>query len=156
MSVPRLILASSSRYRRELLERLQWAFEVHAPGVDEAALPAEAPQALALRLAVAKARAVAALHPDAVVIGSDQVAELDGQAIGKPHTHDRAAEQLVLMSGRHVLFHTAVAVVRADHDFERALLATVTVRFRHLDAASIENAEPQPPKAATYHGNTIV
>lgn len=138
MSAPRLILASTSRYRRELLQRLRLPFEVQAPGVDEEALPAETPQALALRLAVAKARAVAALHAEAIVIGSDQVADLDGQAIGKPHTHERAGEQLALMSGRRVLFHTAVAVVCGDRDFERALLATVTVRFRQLDAASIE------------------
>jgi septum formation protein len=138
MTLPRLILASTSRYRRELLQRLQLPFEVLAPGVDETPLPDETPTDLALRLAVAKARAVAAQHPGAVVIGSDQVADLDGQPLGKPHTHERAASQLAAMSGRRVVFHTAVAVVRADRAFERALLAPVTVRFRELDAASIE------------------
>jgi septum formation protein len=135
---PRLILASTSRYRRELLERLRVPFEVRAPGVDEAALPSEAPAALAARLALAKAQAVAARHRDAVVIGSDQVAELDGRTIGKPHTHERAREQLAAMSGRRVVFHTALAVIRAETAFERTVLAPVTVRFRHLAADEIE------------------
>ncbi|HLL12757.1 MAG TPA: Maf family protein, partial [Rubrivivax sp.] len=87
---PPLILASTSPYRRELLQRLRLPFEVMAPGVDEARLPAEAPAAMALRLALAKARAIAALRPDAVVIGSDQVADLEGLALGKPGDHDRA------------------------------------------------------------------
>lgn len=138
MPAPRLILASTSRYRRELLQRLRLEFEVQAPGVDETAQPGETPPALALRLALAKARAVASRHADAVVIGSDQVADLDGRAIGKPHTHERAAEQLAKMSGRRVTFHTAVAVVRPERAFERALLAPVTVRFRHLGSAEIE------------------
>jgi septum formation protein len=134
----RLILASTSRYRRELLERLRLPFEVRSPGVDEAALAGEAPAALAIRLALAKAQAVAAQAADAVVIGSDQVAELNGQAIGKPGTHERAVEQLTMMSGQRVVFHTAVAVVRRDQRFERTLLAPVTVRFRALRADDIE------------------
>jgi septum formation protein len=138
MSTTRLILASTSRYRRELLQRLRLPFEVRSPGVDEAALAGEAPAALALRLALAKAQAVAAQAADAVVIGSDQVAELNGQAIGKPGTHEHAVEQLTMMSGQRVVFHTAVAVVRRDRRFERALLAPVTVRFRALRAAEIE------------------
>jgi septum formation protein len=136
--LPPLILASTSRYRRELLQRLQMPFDVRAPHVDETPLAGEAPPALALRLALAKARAVSAQHRAAVVIGSDQVADLDGEPIGKPHTRARAREQLAAMSGRRVVFQTAVAVVRADRGFERALLAPVTVRFRVLDAASIE------------------
>jgi septum formation protein len=135
---PSLILASTSRYRRELLQRLRLPFEAHAPHVDETPQSGEAPSALALRLALAKARAVAAQHPAAVVVGSDQVADLDGVPVGKPLTHERAREQLAAMSGRRVVFQTAVAVVRADRSFERALLAPVTVRFRVLDAASIE------------------
>lgn len=138
MSTTRLILASTSRYRRELLQRLRLPFEVRSPGVDEAALAGEAPAALALRLALAKAQAVAAQVDDAVVIGSDQVAELDGQAIGKPGTHERAVAQLTMMSGQRVLFHTAVAVVRRDRRFERGLLAPVAVRFRALRADEIE------------------
>ncbi|MBW8892983.1 MAG: Maf family protein, partial [Burkholderiales bacterium] len=109
--MPALILASTSPYRRELLSRLRLPFEAVAPEVDETALLAETPAALAERLALAKARAVAARHPGAVVIGSDQVADLDGEAIGKPGTHERAVEQLRRMSGRQVVFQTAVAVV---------------------------------------------
>jgi len=135
---PRLILASTSRYRRELLERLRLPFEVQSPGVAETALPGEAPAALALRLALAKAEAVAARHPQAVVIGSDQVADLDGAAIGKPHDHDRAAQQLRAMSGRAVTFQTAVAVARGDAGFAKSLLAPVYVRFRALTDAEIE------------------
>ena len=136
---PTLILASTSRYRRELLQRLRLPFEVLSPGVDETPLPGEAPAALALRLALAKARAVAALRPNAVVIGSDQVADLDGLAIGKPGTHERATEQLRLLSGRQAVFQTAVAVVRVDSAFEQVVLAPVSVRFRALSDAEIEH-----------------
>ena len=135
---PALILASTSRYRRELLERLMLPFEVMAPEVDETASPGEAPQALARRLALAKARAVARLRPQAVVIGSDQVAELDGEAIGKPGHHENAVAQLRRLSGRSVSFHTAVAVACDAAGFEQARLAHVTVRFRALTDAEIE------------------
>ena len=133
-----LILASTSRYRREILTRLRLPFDVVAPGVDEAALPGEEPAALAQRLALAKARAVARLNPHATVIGSDQVADLDGQAIGKPGTHEGAVEQLRRMSGRSVVFQTAVAVVRAANNFEQCRLASVRVTFRMLAGAEIE------------------
>ncbi len=139
MTSPRLILGSTSRYRRELLERLRWPFEVVAPQVDETPRPGETPAALARRLALAKARAVAALHPDAVVIGSDQVADLDGAPIGKPGTHERAVEQLRAMSGRSVVFQTAVAVVCAASGHAGEVLVPVTVRFRPLDEAEIEH-----------------
>ena len=135
---PRLILASTSRYRRDLLQRLRVPFHVVSPEVDETPHAGEAPGALAERLAMAKAVAVASRHLDAVVIGSDQVAELDGLAIGKPHTHERATAQLRAMSGRRVLFHTAVAVVRHDRHFARGLLAPVMVTFRSLSDAEIE------------------
>ncbi len=135
---PPLILASTSRYRRELLERLHLPFEVMAPQVDETPQPGETPSELALRLAVAKARAVAQGRPDAVVIGSDQVADLDGLPIGKPGNHARATAQLRQLSGRRVVFQTAVAVVRADTGFEQTLLAPVTVHFRSLSDAEIE------------------
>ena len=107
---PRLILASSSAYRRSLLERLRLPFEVMMPDIDEAPLPGEAPEATALRLARAKAAAVAARAPGSVVIGSDQVATLDGAQIGKPGTHARALAQLQAMRGRRVVFHTALCV----------------------------------------------
>jgi len=136
---PPLILGSTSRYRRELLERLRLPFEVHAPAVDETPLPGEAPAVLAQRLALAKARAVSALHPDAIVIGSDQVADLDGVPIGKPGTHARAVEQLRSMRGRSIVFQTAVAVVRGSFGYEGTALASVTVRFRDPSDAEIEH-----------------
>jgi septum formation protein len=136
---PALILASTSRYRRELLERLRLPFDVRAPEVNETPLAGEAPAALAQRLALAKARAVAQQHPNAIVIGSDQVADLDGRPIGKPGSHERAVEQLRTMRGREVIFQTAVAVVRADTGFEGAALAPVRVHFRELDDAEIEH-----------------
>ena len=135
---PRLILASTSPYRRELLQRLRLPFEVVSPEVDETPQAGELPAALAERLAMAKARAVSNRHPRAVVIGADQVAELDGQAIGKPHAHDRAAAQLRAMSGRRVTFHSAVAVARLDRGYARGLVAPVAVTFRALDDAEIE------------------
>ena len=136
--MPPLILASTSRYRRELLQRLRVPFEVQSPGVDETARPEERPVDLALRLALEKARAVALRHPQAVVIGSDQVADLAGQAIGKPGTHERATQQLQQMSGQRVIFQTAVSVVCVASGFERTELAPVAVTFRHLSAAEIE------------------
>ncbi|MCY4746794.1 Maf family nucleotide pyrophosphatase [Pelomonas sp. UHG3] len=134
--MPRLILASTSRYRQELLARLRLPFDAMAPHVDEAALPGEAPAALAERLALAKARAVAAQHPGAIVIGSDQVADLAGEAMGKPGTHDAAAAQLRRMSGREVVFQTAVAVVAPG--FAAIERAEVRVRVRELSDAAIE------------------
>ena len=138
-TTPPLILASTSRYRRELLSRLRLPFETVGPEVDETPLPGEQPAALAARLALAKARAVAARRPEAVVIGSDQVADLDGEAIGKPGTHERAVEQLRRLRGRRVLFHTAVAVVCAQTGFERAVCSSVSVAFRALGDDEIEH-----------------
>ncbi len=139
MSAPTLILASTSRYRRELLQRLRLPFDVVAPHVDETALPDETPAALALRLALAKAQAVAVLHPHAVVIGSDQVADLAGQALGKPGGHERAVAQLRLMSGREVTFQTALAVVHQASGHAQAELAPVRVLFRVLGDDEIEH-----------------
>jgi septum formation protein len=136
---PALILASTSRYRRELLARLRLPFEVLAPQVDETARAGEAPATLAERLALAKADAVAALHPRAVVIGADQVADLDGRPIGKPGDHPRAVAQLRAMSGRSVVFHTAVAVRRADTGYARVLVAPVRVQFRALTDLEIDH-----------------
>ena len=135
---PLLILGSTSVYRRELLSRLRLPFEVHAPDVDETPRRGEEPAALAQRLALAKAHAVSCLHPDAVVIGSDQVADLDGQPIGKPGTHERAVAQLRSMSGRSLVFHTAVAVVCAHSAYVGTALVPVRVRFRELSADEIE------------------
>ena len=138
-SSPALILASTSRYRRELLERLRLPFDVVSPQVDESALPQETPAALALRLAEAKAQAVARRFPQAVVIGSDQVADLHGEALGKPGTHERAVQQLQRMRGHRVLFHTAVSVQRQDTGFVQTELCSVAVHFRALSDAEIEH-----------------
>jgi septum formation protein len=133
-----IVLGSTSPYRRELLSRLRVPFEVASPGVDETAQPGEAPAALARRLALAKARAVAAQFPQAAVIGSDQVAELRGQALGKPGSHENAVAQLRLMRGQSVIFHTAVAVLCLATGFEQVDLADVRVVFRDYDDAEIE------------------
>lgn len=133
-----LILGSGSVYRRQLLERLQHPFMVHSPEIDEQALPGELPSNLAMRLAHAKAHAVARQHPGAVVIGSDQVADLSGQALGKPMTHERAVAQLQAMQGQVVLFHTALTVVCQESGFEASDMAVVRVRFRPLSADEIE------------------
>lgn len=135
----RIVLGSSSPYRRELLSRLKVGFDVDVPDVDETPRPGEAPRDIALRLAVEKARAVAAKHPEAAVIGSDQVADLDGEPLGKPGTHERAARQLRRMSGRIVVFHTAVAVVCLASRFEQVDLAPVRVTFRKLGDEEIES-----------------
>lgn len=133
-----VVLGSTSRYRRELLSRLNIPFDVASPEVDETPLPGEAPRTLALRLALAKARAVAARWPEAAVIGSDQVADLDGEPLGKPGTHERAVLQLQRMRGRTVVFQTALAVVCQATGFEQVDLAAVKVRFRDLTDAEIE------------------
>ncbi len=138
MSSRPLILGSTSAYRRELLERLRFPFEVAAPDVDETPQTGERPPELARRLALAKARAVARRHPSALVIGSEQVADLGGEPLGKPGTHERAVEQLRRMRGRTVIFQTAVAVVCLETGLEQLDLAPVRARFRDLSDAEIE------------------
>jgi septum formation protein len=133
-----LILGSTSRYRRELVERLNLPFTTAAPDVDETPAPGEAPGDLALRLALAKAHAVAALHPDAIVIGSDQVSDLNGQPMGKPLVHERAVQQLRSMRGQTVMFHTAVAVVCKATGFEQSDIAVIKTVFRDLTDDEIE------------------
>ena len=138
-STPRkLILGSTSPYRRELLERLRLPFDVAAPDVDETPQAGETPKQLACRLAMAKARAVAAQFPAAVVIGSDQVADLAGVPLGKPGTHERAVAQLQQMRGNTVIFQTAVAVVCFETGFAQMDLAQVKVKFRALSDLEIE------------------
>lgn len=134
-----LILASTSTYRRSLLQRLQIPFRALPPQVEETALENEAPEQLVARLALAKARAVSAIHPDALVIGSDQVATLDGQAIGKPGNHERAATQLRACSGREVQFLTGLAVVCENNGFEELHVESFMVYFRELSDSQIEN-----------------
>jgi septum formation protein len=139
-TLPRqLILASTSVYRRQLLERLRIPFVVLSPEVDESALAGESPEQLARRLALAKAQAVATQHPESVVIGSDQVADLAGEALGKPHTHERAVAQLQRMRGHTVIFQTGVAVVCLATCFSQVDLAPVRVRFKMVTDAQIEH-----------------
>jgi septum formation protein len=142
---PRLILGSTSRYRRELLERLRLPFDVARPDTDETPLAGEAPEALGRRLARAKAANVAARHPEAWVIGSDQVAEFDGRPLGKPGNHAAAADQLRAMSGQSVRFLTGLCLMRGDGEILEALDCTV-VRFRALATDEIERylAAEQP------------
>lgn len=137
-SSPPLILGSTSRYRRELLERLGLPFVTDKPEVDETPQAGESPATLAQRLALAKAQAVAARHPGAIVIGSDQVADLNGQPLGKPGTHERAVAQLQAMRGHTVVFHTALAVVHAAAGLVLQDMADVRVQFRQLSDAEIE------------------
>ena len=133
-----LILASTSRYRRELLSRLGLVFDAVPPEVDETPAPGESPRPLAERLALAKAREVARRHPEALVIGADQVADLHGEPLGKPGNHERATAQLQRMSGQTVIFQTALTVCCLATGFEQSDLAAVRVRFRPLNAGEIE------------------
>ncbi len=149
--MPRLILASTSVYRRELLGRLRLDFTTARPEVDEQALPGEAPGALASRLAAEKAAAVAAQAPEAWVIGSDQVADLDGRALGKPGTLDQARAQLSAMSGRAVRFHTAVSLVGPGQRLHA--LDVTEVQLRPLTPLEIERylaAEPALDCAGSF------
>ncbi|NDZ12547.1 septum formation inhibitor Maf [Variovorax sp. WS11] len=134
-----VILASTSRYRRELLGRLRLPFDVQPPEVDETPLPGESPRALAERLALEKAMAVARRFPEAVVIGSDQVADLAGEPLGKPGDHARATAQLRRMRGQTLVFQTAVAVVCQANSFSQRELAPVRVVFRNYSDAAIES-----------------
>jgi septum formation protein len=134
-----LILGSSSLYRRGLLERLRLPFDVVTPDVDETPAASETPRELALRLALAKAQAVSARYPNAVVIGSDQVADFNGEPLGKPGTHARATAQLQRMRGNTVVFQTALAVTCQATGFSQLDLAPVTVKFRQLSDAEIES-----------------
>jgi septum formation protein len=134
-----LILASTSPYRRELLQRLGMPFQCISPDVDETALPDEQPQDLARRLALQKAQAVSPRYPESLVIGSDQVAALDGKLLGKPGTHSAAFEQLRSCSDREVLFFTGVALVCASSGLASTHVEPFTVRFRALHDAQIES-----------------
>jgi septum formation protein len=138
-AAPSLVLASTSVYRRDLLSRLGLAFTQIAPAVNETALTSELPTQTALRVAEAKARAVAnRAGPNSLIIGSDQVAELDGELIGKPLTHKKAAQQLLLLSGKTANFHTALVLLNADKGKTQAQLVSTAVRFRSLSAGQIE------------------
>jgi septum formation protein len=132
-----LVLASTSVYRRELLERLRLPFETFAPNVDEAPLPGEPPYATALRLAQAKAKAGVSSYPSALIIGSDQVADLDGMRLDKPGNRARAEQQLQQASGREVVYHTAVTLLEAATGRMREKLVPTRVKFRTLTPSAI-------------------
>lgn len=142
----KLILASSSIYRRELLTRLQMPFETISPEVDETPLADELPEDTALRLAQLKARKIALTHPDALIIGCDQVATLDNIQLGKPLTHANATKQLRMMRGREVTFHSALCLFNASTKVMLAEVVPYVVQFRALSDAQIENylAKEQP------------
>jgi septum formation protein len=132
-----LILASTSRYRRSLLERIAPPFEVHGPRVDESPLEGEAPRARAVRLSLAKARAIAERYPKAIVIGSDQVAALGSQLLDKPGDEDTCRNQLTALSGRTAQFFTGCAVIGIDAELRYEHLDTTTVAFRSLTDTEI-------------------
>lgn len=136
--MPQLILASTSPYRRALLDRLQLEYVTASPEVDEARLPGEKASDLVLRLAQAKARAVAPRFPDGLIIGSDQVAALDDRILGKPLTHERAVEQLRMLSGRRLTFFTGVCLYNAAEARAHTDIVTVEVTFRELSDDTIE------------------
>ncbi|HSH29232.1 MAG TPA: nucleoside triphosphate pyrophosphatase [Thiohalobacter sp.] len=133
-----LVLGSSSPFRRELLERLGLPFECHSPDIDESARPGETPRDLVARLSEAKARAVAAVWPQALIIGSDQVAVVDGEILGKPGSHERAREQLGRLSGREVTFLTGLALYNSKLDRVQFDVVHYSVEFRDLSAEQIE------------------
>lgn len=135
----KLVLASSSPFRRELLERLQIPFEVVAPELDETPYPDEPPHEMVRRLAIAKAQAIAPRRPDALIIGSDQVAVYDGRIVGKPHGHDRAVQQLRSASGRKVVLYTGLALVNAKTARVQCEVIPFSVQFRALTDAQIES-----------------
>jgi septum formation protein len=134
----RIVLASSSTYRKALIARLGFDCRTVAPDIDERALPAEPPATTALRLAQAKARRIAEREPAALIIGSDQVAVLDNQSIGKPGNHAAAVQQLQAMSGKTVVFHTALCLLNSETNAVQLANVPTTVRFRELDVAQIE------------------
>ena len=138
MPTPRLVLASTSPFRRELLDRLGLAYDTAAPDIDESRLPDETAAALVMRLAEAKARAVAQDFEGALIIGSDQVATLDGDILGKPGTHERAVEQLRRASGRTLVFHTGLCLLRSRDGQARCIEEPFEVKFRGLSDAQIQ------------------
>ena len=138
MNFPRIVLASTSPYRRALLERLRLPFEVQDPLVDEAPLPGEPARDIALRLAQLKARSVAPSFPKALVIGCDQVAVLEGECLGKPGSHANAVSQLKAMRGKSVLFHTALALLNTESAAMQTAEVPTAVHFRHYDDNEIE------------------
>ncbi|MDP1558857.1 MAG: Maf family nucleotide pyrophosphatase [Nitrosomonas sp.] len=137
--IQQLVLGSSSIYRQALLRRLQIPFEIASPEIDEAPLPDEMPEATALRLAEAKARSVAIIYTDALIIGADQVAVLEGVQLGKPLNHENAIKQLRLMRGKEVVFHTALSLFNSRNNRIQTRIIPYYVKFRELNDRQIEN-----------------
>jgi septum formation protein len=133
-----LVLASTSRYRRELLSRLRLQFTTFSPDIDESPAPGESPERTALRLAEAKAQAAVGAFPHALIIGSDQVAELDGLRLDKPGNRERARAQLLHASGREVVFHTAVTLLRAETGASASAIVPTTVQFRAITPQQVD------------------
>ncbi|MFM1977767.1 MAG: hypothetical protein RLZZ151_282 [Pseudomonadota bacterium] len=133
-----LILASSSPYRKELLQRLLLDFEVFSPDIDESQLPDERPEQTALRLAQLKAKKIAETHPEAIIIGCDQVATLDGLQLGKPGNHKNATEQLRMMRGKQVTFHSALCLYNAKTQHMQAEVVPYVVEFRNVSNEQID------------------
>ena len=153
----KLILGSSSSYRYELLLRLQLPFEVSSPNIDESALTEEKPETIASRLAEEKARAVARIYPNALIIGSDQVATLDGIQLGKPLNYENAIKQLTSMRGKEVIFHTALSLFNSRSGRMQSKLVSSLIKFRELSDEQILNylAKEQPyhcAGSAKYEG----
>lgn len=138
MTIPTLILASSSRYRREVLEKLHLPFECVSPEIDETPLPNESPEQTSLRLAESKARKVAEAYPEALIIGCDQVATVDGLQIGKPGNHDNAVKQLTMLSGREVIFHSAICLYNTAKQDMQSTITPYSVKFKPLTPVQIE------------------
>lgn len=134
----KIVLASTSRYRAELLQRLKVPFTTCKPDADESPLTDETPIQTARRLSLAKANSVVALHSGALIIGSDQVAELDGLPIGKPGTRDTARQQLQMMRARSLVFHSGIALINSDSGRIQSAVVSTTVRFRRYSNAEIE------------------
>jgi septum formation protein len=134
-----LILASSSPYRKELLEKLNLDFEVFSPDIDESKLPDESPEITALRLAQLKARKIGGTHPEAIIIGCDQVATLDGLQLGKPGNHENATEQLKMMRGKKVTFLSALCLYNALTQRMQAEVVPYVVEFRNVSDEQIDH-----------------
>jgi len=139
INAPLLVLASASSYRRELLARLRLPFITVVPGIDETALPDEPPEAQALRLACAKAEAASAAYPDALIIGSDQVAVIDGAVLGKPSTHAAAIRQLQSARGKSMLFLTALCLLNTRTSRKQRSVVPATVQMRNFNDMDIEH-----------------
>lgn len=137
--MPTLVLASSSPFRRQILDKLNLDYECHSPNIDESPLNNEQATQLVERLAIAKAQAVAETYPNALIIGSDQVAVINGNIVGKPHTHDKAAQQLKSASGNAVTFYTGLALHNSTTGNTQSEVVPFSVHFRELNDSMIEN-----------------